>query len=104
MIELLAIPAWQTGPTTLDVWVARLGEHCGVPVAIEREPPQGAWIVLSALRLRGYALLAGPHVEAINFELQDPDPTKTTQWLEETAASLDWELHPDDGSDDDDDE
>ena len=100
MIELLAIPGWQTGQTTLDAWVTRLEERSGGPVTVERDAPDGAWVVLGRLRLRGYAILAGPNVEAINFEVADPDPAQTAQFLEETAASLAWEIYPDDGDDD----
>ncbi len=102
MTELLAIPSWKTEPTTLDTWVARLGELAGSPATLERVPPDGAWIVVGAKRVRGFAMLAGPHVEAINFELVDHDPAPATRYLEEVAASLDWELHPDDDEDGDD--
>jgi hypothetical protein len=103
MIEFLAIPGWQTPPTTLEAWVARLGEVFG-PVEVEREGPQGSWIIVPSLRLRGFAVLAGPHVEAIDFELNDPDPAAATSLLEAAAAALGWEIHPDDGEVEDDDD
>ena len=102
MIELLAIPAWQAAPTTLAAWTNRLDERGGGPVTVERDPPDGAWIVLGVLRIRGYAILAGPNVEAINFELAAPDPSAAARFLEEAATSLDWEIHPDDSDDGDD--
>jgi hypothetical protein len=103
MIELLAIPGWQTGPTLLSDWVARLEAEVGGPVAVKRDPPQGAWIEVGQLRLRGFAMLAGPHVEAINFEVSAPDPVPATRLLEATSASIGWEIYPDeeDGEDDD---
>ena len=102
MIELLAIPVRDAAPVTLKDWVARLEERTGGPVSLKRDPPDGAWLVPAGHRVRGYAILAGPNVEAINFELADPDPSDATRLLEETAASLGWEIHPDDGEADDD--
>jgi hypothetical protein len=104
MTELLAIPGWQTSQTTLDAWVTRLEERSGGPVTVERDAPDGAWVVIGRLRLRGYAILAGPNVEAINFEVAALDSAQMTQFLEETAASLAWEIYPDDGDNDDSDE
>ena len=103
MIEVLAIPGWQTGPTTLDVWTTRLAEAAGSAPAVVRESAEGSWVVLGPLRVRGFAVMAGPHVEAINFELADPDPSTANRLLEEVAASIGWEIHPDDGEDDEDD-
>ena len=104
MTEFLAIPGWQTGPTTLDAWTTRLQERSSGPVTLKRDPPDGAWLVIDALRLRGYAILAGPNVEAINFEVDDPEPAIAARFLEETVASLGWEIYPDDDGEDDDDD
>ena len=104
MIELLAIPGWQTQPTTLDEWVRRLAELAGKPVELERESPQATWIMLPALRFRGFAVLAGPHVEAINFEVAEPDPTRATSLIAAAATALGWEIHAEDEGEDDADE
>ena len=75
MIELLALPGWQTPPTTLDAWVAQLEARRRPDV--DRRPasrPGVAWLEIAALRLRGYAMIEGRHVEAINFELARPRP------------------------------
>jgi hypothetical protein len=100
MIELLAIPGWQTPPTTLAEWVARLEAGGGPAVIVERESEQGSWVHLEALGVHGFAVLAGPHVEAINFEIQEPVPPDVTHFLESAASDLGWELHPDDPEDD----
>jgi hypothetical protein len=102
MIELLAVPSWQTPPTTLEAWVARFeqqGEHA---VVIERESPEGAWVHLEAIGARGFAVLAGQHVEAINFEIDDRETEAASRFLEEAAAAIGWEIHTDedDGEDD----
>ena len=99
VIELLAVPAWNTPKTTLDTWVEALRSQ-GAVVAVERDPP-GAWLEVRALRLRGYALSEGIALEAINFELSDPDPEPATRLLDATAASVGWEIHADDEEDDD---
>lgn len=97
--ELLAVPAWNTPKTTLETWVEALRAQ-GVVVEVERDPP-GAWLEIRALRLRGYALSEGITLEAINFELAGPDPQPATRLLETAASSVGWELHEDDGNDDD---
>lgn len=98
--ELLAVPAWNTPKTTLEAWVEALRAQ-GVAVEVERDPP-GAWLEVRTLRLRGYALSEGIALEAINFELADPDPEPATRLLEAAAASVGWEIHADDEEDDDD--
>ncbi len=100
MIELLAIPGWQTPPTSLAEWAAHLEERSGCKPAIEQESPDGAWIEIAPLRVRGFAVLSGPAIEAINFEITDPDPTEATQFLESAAAAIGWEIHPDDEDED----
>ena len=104
MTEFLAIPGWQTPPTSLAEWVAQLEEVGGPTVVVERESPQGAWIHLEAMGVHGFAVLAGPHVEAVNFEIQEPVPPEVNRFLEEAAAAIGWEIHPDDPDDDEDDD
>ncbi|MDR3634629.1 MAG: hypothetical protein P4L84_12560 [Isosphaeraceae bacterium] len=101
MIELLAVPAWNTPPSTLDAWTEALRAQ-GVAVNVERDPP-GAWLEVASLRLRGYALSEGLKVEAINFELSDTDSGPATRLLEAVAASLGWEIHPDEDDETDED-
>jgi hypothetical protein len=60
--------------------------------------------MLPALRLRGFAVLAGPHVEAINFEVAEPDPTRATSLIAAAATALAWEIHAEDEGDDNADE
>ena len=103
VIEVLAIPGWQTERTTLDVWTTALADATGSPPTIERESAQGSWIILGSRRIRGFAIMAGPDVEAINFEINDPNPSESTRLLEAVAASIGWEIHPDEPDDDDDD-
>jgi hypothetical protein len=102
-IELLALPGWRTPPTPLDAWVERLTASAG-PVVVTREATDASWLEVGRLRLRGYAVLAGRHVEAINFELSDPDRTAATQAIMAAAEALGWEVHDDDGEDDEDDD
>lgn len=104
MIELLAIPGWQTAPTTLAEWVAQLEKGGGPTVVVERESPQGAWIHLEAMGVHGFAVLAGPLVEAVNFEIQEPLSPDVSRMLEEAAAAIGWEIHPDEPDDDEDDD
>jgi hypothetical protein len=102
MIEWLAIPAWRTPETTLEAWVDRLELQAGQAVVVERDPPEGAWIHLETIGVRGFAVLAGQHVEAINFEIDDRDTGAAARFLEEAASAIGWEIHPDDEDDEDD--
>lgn len=102
MTELLAIPAWNTAPKTLDDWRAAL-EAQGHPARVAREDGN-TWLEVGPLRLRGYVELAGPHVEAINFELDAPDPEQATRALIDAAGTLGWEVHADEPDEDDIDE
>lgn len=103
MIELLALPGWQADPRTLDDWVARLSETAG-PVIVTRESTGVSWLEVAPLRFRGYAVMEGRHVEAINFELTAPDPEAATRAIESAAEALGWEVHADDPDDEPDDE
>jgi hypothetical protein len=101
MIELLALPAWNSPPRTLDDWVTGLAGSGHTPV-VERVSGSASWLEVAPLRLRGYAVLEGAHVEAINFELADPDPGPAAEIVEAAAKALGWEVYPDeaDGEDD----
>lgn len=100
MIELLALPAWDTAPKSLAAWVEQL-EGQGLGVAVVRESPSVSWLEVGSLRLRGYVVVDGAHAEAINFELSAPDPEPARRAVERAAAALAWELHDDAGEDDD---
>lgn len=93
MRELLALPAWDTPPTPLDAWTARLAE-LGHPAKLRRAEGE-TWLVVLPLHLRGYVVLEGADVGAINFELGAPDPAEAVALLEGAAAALGWELHED---------
>ena len=99
MIELLSLPGHQAPPTTLDAWVAQLST-LGGPVTVTRDTPAACWLEVSPLRLRGYAILEGALVAAINFELTDPDPAPASRVVETAARTLGWEVHADDPDDD----
>lgn len=101
MIELLAIPTQNNPPRTLDDWVAALNAH-GHAATIERDPPDGALIEVGPLNLRGFALIEGDRLSAIDFELHAPDPAPALAALEAAADDLGWELHEDEGEDDED--
>src|SRR5438046_91751 len=103
MIELLALPHWQAPPRTIQEWVAALTEQAG-PVVVTRESTGVSWLEIGSLRLRGYVVLEGQSVQAINFELAAPDPEPAARVIEAAAQALDWEVHPDDPDDKDDDD
>lgn len=98
MIELLVVPDWQAPPKTLDDWVVQLSERVD-RVEVSRESTTVAWLEIGSLRLRGYAVLEGQYVEAINFELHAPDPAPAALVVEAAAQALGWEVHPDDPDD-----
>jgi hypothetical protein len=100
MVEYLAIPAWNTPPTPLDAWVARLSEVAG-PVVVSRESSTVAWLEVASLRLRGYVLIENGDASAINFELHDSDPETAFEALESAASTLGWEIHADEDDDED---
>jgi len=98
MIELLALPGWNTPPLELDALVARLTAQ-GYPPAVTREDAGACWLEVGALRLRGYAVIEGNELTAINFELTAPDPEPARRVVEEAALALGWEIHPDEPGD-----
>jgi hypothetical protein len=102
MMELLAIPTWNSSPATLNDWRGALAAQGFEPVVARDE--EETWIEVAPLRLRGFVELAGEHVEAINFELHDPDPAPASRAVVVAAKSLGWEVHPDDPEEDDVDE
>ena len=95
MQEWLAIPGPCSQPIGIDVWVARL-TLLGHEPALEKENSDGFWIECAALRLRGFTMMEGVNVDAINFELHDLDPAPALQLLEAAVLSLGWELHQED--------
>ena len=99
MIELLSLPGHKAPPTSLDAWVAQLSA-LGGPVTVTRDSPGATWLEVGRLRLRGYAMLEGGLVGAINFELTDPDPSPASRVVESAASALGWEVHADDPDDD----
>ena len=94
MIEFLALPGWKTSPLPLDAWVVRLRELGHAPTLL-REDANACWLEVGALRLRGYAVIEGDHLAAINFELSAPDPEPALRMIEAAALALGWEVHPD---------
>ena len=103
MIEILAVPAWDAPTTTLAQWLEAF-EGQGLAVSIVRDSPQASWIEVNALRLRGYALMDGIKVEAVNFELTAPEPIPARQALIAAATALAWEIDENEDDDDADDD
>lgn len=101
MIELLALPEWDTPHRTIDDWMAAL-TALGHRPSLERESPGVAWLEVAPLRLRGYVVIESGHVAAINFELNDPDPATAIKVVKTAARSIGWEVDADEGDDDDD--
>ncbi len=100
MIELLAVPAWDAPPRSIADWTAALSA-LGYEPKVEREGADASWIEVAPLQLRGYAMMEGDHVGAINFELSAADPADAARVLEAVAPPLNWEIYPDDVEDDD---
>jgi hypothetical protein len=101
MIELLALPGWKTSPLPLDAWVVKMRELGHAPTLV-REDANACWLEVGALRLRGYAVIEGGHLSAINFELADPDPRPALDAIEAAALALGWEVYPDEPGEEDD--
>src|SRR5436190_384074 len=91
MTELLALPAWDSPPRSLDDWAAGL-TALGHPPEVAHESPGVAWLEVAPLRLRGYAVIEGGHVTAINFELHDPDIAPSYRLVAAAASALRWEV------------
>jgi hypothetical protein len=91
MFELLALPGWNIPPTPLARWVEAL-EGLGQEVGVTRESSTVSWVEVRALSLRGYAVMDGLNVQAINFELAAPDPSEARQAVEQAALALAWEV------------
>jgi hypothetical protein len=102
MTELLALPGWNSSPTELPAWVERI-QQSGHDVVTTRESTGVSWIEVPSLRLRGYAVMQGRHVEAINFEITAPDATAARKVVEDAAALLGWEVDEDDSDDEEED-
>lgn len=102
MIERLAIPAWDTKPTLIAAWVEALEQHLG-PVEFDRDGPTEAWFDVDSRVVRGFAMIEGPHIAAINFEIDADDPLPAVRDLDQACVSIGWELHIDDEDSEDDD-
>lgn len=100
MTEYLAIPAWSTPPRSLDDWKSRLAS-LGHPATSRPEPPEGTWLDIPSLRLRGLAVVEDGKLSAIYFELDDPDPSAALAALESAADALGWEVHADEEDEED---
>src|SRR4051794_12970234 len=105
MIEILVLPGWNIPETPLTDWAEQFAGQ-GLGATVTRESTGVSWIEVNALRLRGYAVMNGRTVEAINFELAAIDPAPARAAIEGAASALGWELHEDDeteeaGDDDD---
>src|SRR3954452_8742043 len=100
MTDLLAVPCWNTPETTLPTWVESLRAQ-GLAVEATDESPGVSWIESTAARLRGYVVMKGPVVEAINFEFHGPDPAEARGLVESAASAIGWEVHDDEDDEDD---
>lgn len=100
MIEWLAMPATGASRVMLDAW-AEAFSAVGYTARIVHEGPGVAWIEVPSERLRGYAVIEGGGVEAINFEFPEPDAAATLTLLQAIVARLGWELHQEDDDEDD---
>jgi hypothetical protein len=101
MIEFLAIPAHNAPPSTLEDWVAWLSGQ-GQSPRIAREDEDLVWLEIPALHVKGLVSFEGDRLEAVNFELHGPDAAPALGILHSLAANFAWELHEDDGLDDED--
>jgi hypothetical protein len=100
MIELLALPEWQTPATRLSEWVEAFRGR-GHEVVASRESTGVSWVEVPSLRLRGYAVMSGEDVEAINFEIMGQNPSEALSLVTQVAAILGWEVTEDEGDEDD---
>ncbi len=100
MLEYLALPAWNTPPTSVESWVAELSE--AGPVIVTRESSTVTWLEIAPIRLKAYVVVENGNASAINFELHALDPAPSTRAIVKAAETLGWELHEDDGTDEDD--
>ena len=100
MVEWLAMPATGAAPVMLDAWSEAFAA-LGQTARIVHDGPGVAWIEVPSARLRGYAVIEGGGVEAINFELREPDPAAALALLQAVVAKLGWELHQEDDEEDD---
>ena len=100
MPEILALPGWKVIDTPFSAWVDQFQAQ-GLEAVATRESTDVWWVAIAALQLKGYAMMDGKHVEAINFELADSDIIPAREALEQAASALSWELHEDDLDDSD---
>ena len=99
MTERLALPAVDSAPSGLDDWTGGLS-RLGHPAAVARQDASSWWIEVATLRLRGFAVTDGDHLEAILFEMHAPDPSPALDLIEAAASALGWEIHDDPDDDD----
>jgi hypothetical protein len=99
MPEMLAIPAWDAEPTSLEAWTAALIAQ-GAQATVTHEDEE-TWLEAPGAGLKGFVSFEGAHVEAINFEVGDD---AGQAMLLAAAAVLNWELHEDEPEEDDVDE
>jgi hypothetical protein len=91
MIERLAIPSWNAKSATLEDWIRTLSDLGHAPTCSRDDGM--TWIELPSLRLRGFVVSEGQNVEAINFELHEPENAPVLMLLESAATLLWWEIH-----------
>ncbi len=102
MHEILVLPAWDGNPISVSDWIDAFGKG-GHDAVLERESAGVSWLVVAAIRLRGYAVMDGLSVEAIHFELDAEDPNSSRHAVEQAAAAVSWEVHEDAEDDENDD-
>lgn len=94
MVELLLIPAFDKPAQTAEACREALGE--GARLVVDDGQP---WLEVPALRLRGYLVVEGGLVVAMNFEVGGDGRGAPT--VERAAEALGYEVHPDDDEADD---
>lgn len=97
--ELLALPAWNSPPRSLQDWRDAIAGQGQTVVVTSRNDE--TWLEVGSIGLRGYVCIEGDRTVAINFELSPADLEAATRTLERAAQALDWELHADEPEEDD---
>lgn len=94
MIELLALPDWNTPPRSTADWVDKFAA-AGHTAVVARDEDKDLWIEVAPLRLRGLMEMEGDVVASVHFELQHPDPEPAASLIEQVTRALGWEVYPD---------
>jgi hypothetical protein len=94
MIELLALPDWNTPARSVSDWVAAFAA-VGRTAVVARDDDNDHWIEVAPMRVRGLMDLEAEAVASIHFELHDADPEPGAKLVEQVARSLGWEIYPD---------